>query len=156
HLWTLSGSAKACTAFSLPSPSPLRGGEENAPSVSLREPPPPLRGGGSGARMLPRGTGELSAKRTEGAFGPRLVRRRGDLGEHADDVAGGHLARGLAGGQRPGAAVRLGRDVDLLGGGLGAQRADGQLLAGVALERVEVEEAHGVAVRDLVDLRVAQ
>jgi hypothetical protein len=46
-----------------------------------RDPPPPLRGGGSGPKMLHRETGELSAKLTEGAFGavrapapPRLRR----------------------------------------------------------------------------------
>ncbi|CAN7578119.1 hydantoinase B/oxoprolinase family protein [Phenylobacterium sp. LjRoot225] len=44
----------------------------NAPSVSLREPPPPLRGGGSGPQMLHRAAGELSAQPTEGAFGARV------------------------------------------------------------------------------------
>ena len=39
---------------------------------------------------------------------------------------------------------------------LGSQRADGQILALVMLERIEAEEAHRVAVRDLVDLRVGQ
>jgi 5-oxoprolinase (ATP-hydrolysing) len=41
----------------------------NAPSVSLREPPPPFHGGGSRPKMLHRIAGELSAKPTEGAFG---------------------------------------------------------------------------------------
>jgi asparagine synthase (glutamine-hydrolysing) len=39
----------------------------NAPSVSLREPPPPLRGGGSERQDAPPLAGELSAKLTEGA-----------------------------------------------------------------------------------------
>jgi ATP-dependent Lhr-like helicase len=40
----------------------------NAPSVSLRDPPPPLRGGGSERQDAPPLAGELSAKLTEGAF----------------------------------------------------------------------------------------
>ena len=43
----------------------------NAPSVSLREPPPPLRTGGADPAAPPP-AGELSAKPTEGAFGARV------------------------------------------------------------------------------------
>jgi error-prone DNA polymerase len=45
----------------------------NAPSVSLREPPPPRCGGGSGPKMLPRLRGS-SREAGEGAFGLRRLR----------------------------------------------------------------------------------
>src|SRR5262249_7107772 len=64
------------TASRSPSPCGARSSHvQNAPSVSaLRaDPPPPLRGGGSGRKMLHREAGELSAKLTEGAFRPRAI-----------------------------------------------------------------------------------
>src|SRR3546814_19770463 len=70
--------------------------------------------------------------------------------------SGGNDAWRFAFGQRRGATRRLGRDIDAGGLGLCAQRADGQILALVMLEHVEAEEAHRIAMRDLVDLRVGQ
>src|SRR5437588_4454544 len=61
-------------------------------------------------------------------------------------------------GRAPGLGVSLdhaaGPDADVPVAGLGPQRAHGALLPGTVLEGIEVEQAHGVQVGDLVDLVV--
>src|SRR3546814_11527098 len=82
--------------------------------------------------------------------------RLGVMREHPHQIAGGNDAWRFAFGQRRGATRRLGRDIDAGGLGLCAQRADGQILALVMLEHVEAEEAHRIAMRDIIALRVGQ